>query len=134
MIDVTCAIILKENKILVTQRSEKMSLPLKWEFPGGKIEKNETEENCLLREIREELNLEIKILKRLESQCFNYETVSIRLIPFIAKFVHGEIVLTEHKSYQWLNKEELKSLDWASADIPVLEEFLKLNYDSARPL
>jgi 8-oxo-dGTP diphosphatase len=134
MIDVTCAIILNNNKILVTQRSEKMNLPLKWEFPGGKVEKNETEENCLLREIREELNLEIEILKRLESQCFNYETISIRLIPFVAKFKNGEIVLTEHKSFKWLDKEELKNLDWAAADIPVLEEFLKSNYDSARAL
>lgn len=134
MIDVTCAIILKENKILVTQRSEKMNLPLKWEFPGGKIEENETPENCLLREIKEELNLEIELLEKLEVKCFNYNTFSINLIPFISKYLAGEIVLVEHKDFKWLTKEELKFLDWASADIPVLEEFLKLNYDTARAL
>jgi len=134
MIDVTCAIILRDNKILVTQRSEKMNLPLKWEFPGGKIEENETPENCLLREIKEELNLEIELLEKLEVKCFNYNTFSINLIPFISKYLAGEIVLAEHKNFKWLTKEELKFLDWASADIPVLEEFLKLNYDTARAL
>ena len=61
MIEVTCSIIEHNNKILVTQRSEKMALPLKWEFPGGKIEKDETAEACLIREILEELHINIKI-------------------------------------------------------------------------
>ncbi len=134
MIEVTCAIILKGNKILVTQRSEKMKLPLKWEFPGGKVEKNETEESCLLREIKEELNLEIEIIEKLESKKFDYETFSINLIPFVAKYLNGVIVLSEHKDFKWLTKGELKFLDWAAADIPVLNEFLKLNYDEARTL
>lgn len=134
MIDVTCAIILKENKILVTQRSEKMKLPLKWEFPGGKIEKNETAENCLVREIREELNIEIELWEKLDSKYFDYESFSINLIPFVAKFLTGEIVLAEHKDFKWLVKEELIFLDWASADIPVLVEFLKFQHDSDRAL
>lgn len=134
MIEVTCAIVLKEGKILVTQRSEKMSLPLKWEFPGGKVELNETPENCLLREIREELNIEIVLLERLEAKCFNYDTFSIKLIPFISKYLSGDLVLTEHKEFKWLRKGELKSLDWASADVPVLEEFLKSNYDAIRTI
>lgn len=124
MIDVTCAIIIKENRILVTQRSEKMSLPLKWEFPGGKIEKNETAENCILREIKEELNLEIEIIAKLESKQFNYPSFSINLIPFISKYLSGDLNLAEHTDFKWLTKEELISLDWASADIPVLQEFL----------
>ena len=134
MIDVTCAIILKENKILVTQRSEIMNLPLKWEFPGGKIEEHETAENCILREIKEELNLEIELLEKLESKCFEYNTLTINLIPFVSKHLSGEIILSEHKNFKWLTKEELIFLDWATADILVLEEFLKLNYDTARAL
>ncbi|WP_251795780.1 MULTISPECIES: NUDIX domain-containing protein [unclassified Arenibacter] len=62
---VTCAIIESENQVLVVQRSENMKLPLKWEFPGGKIEKGESEQDCLIREIREELNIEIELMKRL---------------------------------------------------------------------
>lgn len=130
MIDVACAIILKGNRILVTQRSEIMSLPLKWEFPGGKIELNETAEYCLHREIKEELNLEISILKRLEPKPFDYGNFNINLIPFVTKYVSGDISLAEHKSFKWLNQEELRTLDWALADIAVLEEFLKLHYDT----
>jgi 8-oxo-dGTP diphosphatase len=127
MTDVTCAIILRENKILVTQRSEKMSLPFKWEFPGGKIEENETAEECIHREIKEEINLEIKLLEKLDSKIFKYETFTINLIPFLSEYLSGEIYLSEHNDFKWLAKNELIFLDWSLADIPVLEEFLKLN-------
>jgi 8-oxo-dGTP diphosphatase len=134
MIDVTCAIILFENKILVTQRSDKMNLPLKWEFPGGKIEQNETPEDCLQREIKEEINIEIEILEKLDTQYFDYGTFSINLIPYVVNYISGKISLTEHKTFKWLEKDELSSLDWALADIPVLEAFLKLNYGTTRTL
>lgn len=88
----------------------------------------------MLSEIKEEQNLEIELLEKLESKCFEYETFSINLIPFVSKYLSGEIIWAEHKDFKWMTKEVLKSLDWASADIPVLEEFLKLNYDTARAL
>ncbi len=125
VINVTCGIILKQGKILVAQRSEKMKLPLKWEFPGGKIEQNETAEACLLRELKEELNIEVKVLQKLSPQDHDYGTLVIRLIPFIACYVSGEIVLTEHKDFRWVNKDELRGFDWAPADIPVLDDFLQ---------
>jgi 8-oxo-dGTP diphosphatase len=134
MIDVACAIILNKDKILVTQRSEKMSLPLKWEFPGGKIENNETAENCIIREIKEELNIEIEIVIKLGAKSFNYDTFSITLIPFISNYVSGELILAEHKDAKWLSKTDLHLLDWALADIPVLELFLKANYGATRTL
>jgi 8-oxo-dGTP diphosphatase len=130
MIRVTCGIILQHDKVLVTQRSEKMKLPLKWEFPGGKMEQNETPENCLVREIKEELNIEIEIIRRLRAHPYHYETFSITLLPFISRYVSGEITLAEHKEYKWLYMNELKNLDWAPADIPVLEEFLNTQNDS----
>lgn len=126
MLYVTCAIIKVENKILVTQRSEKMKLPLKWEFPGGKLEKNETEIDCIKREIKEEININIEVVKKLSNSVFDYGTFKINLIPFIAKYVSGDIILTEHKDYKLLDKTELSNLDWAEADLPILEEFLKL--------
>jgi len=126
MLNVACAIILFEDKILVTQRSERMKLPLKWEFPGGKLEKNESELECIKREIKEEINIEIDVLKKLPNSIYDYGTFEINLIPFIANYISGEIKLTEHKDYKLLNKPELLDLDWAEADIPIMKEFLKL--------
>ncbi len=126
MINVTCAIITVDEKILVTQRSEKMELPLKWEFPGGKLESNENEIDCIKREIREELNIEIEVLKTLSNSIYDYGVFKINLIPFVSNYVSGEIILSEHKDYKLLDKSELLNLDWAEADIPIVEEFLKL--------
>jgi len=126
MIPVLCAIIYIDNKILVAQRSEKMKLPLKWEFPGGKLEENESEIDCIKREIKEELNIEIEILKRLSSSNYDYGTFKIKLIPYLANYVSGDIQLSEHNDYRLLDKSELLNLDWAEADIPIVEEFLKL--------
>ncbi len=127
MTEVTCAIIEHNNKVLVTQRSEKMALPLNWEFPGGKIEKGETAEDCLIREILEELNINIKITKQLNSNTHQYsEDKVIKLIPFICELTGGEIKLTEHANFLWLSKSELIKLDWAEADIPILNEYLNI--------
>lgn len=126
MIVVTCAIIIIDNKFLVTQRSEKMKLPLKWEFPGGKLEENETEIDCIKREINEEINIDIEVLIKLSSSVYDYGTFKVNLIPFIAKYVSGKIILSEHKDYKLLDKSELLNLDWAEADLPIVEEFLKL--------
>lgn len=126
MLKVTCAIIKVENKILVAQRSEKMKLPLKWEFPGGKLEGDEDEIECIKREIKEEINIDIEVLKRLSNSIYDYGSFKINLIPFITTYISGEIILTEHKEYKLLDKSELLNLDWAEADLPVVEEFLKL--------
>jgi len=126
MIPVLCAIIYFDTKILVAQRSEKMKLPLKWEFPGGKLEENESEIDCVKREIKEELNIEIEILRRLSSSEYDYGTFKIKLIPYLANYISGDIQLSEHNDYRLLDKSELMNLDWAEADIPIVEEFLKL--------
>lgn len=123
---VTCAIIVSNDKTLVVQRSEKMKLPNKWEFPGGKIEKNETEQACILREIKEELNIEIELVQRLTPAIFDYPSLSIQLIPFLANYSGGELKLAEHKGFKWLPKKELLELDWAEADVPIVKEYLNL--------
>ncbi len=126
MINVTCAIILRDDKILATQRSEEMKLPLKWEFPGGKLEFQESENDCIKREIKEELNIEISILSKLSENIHDYGDVKIKLIPFIAKYNSGDILLTEHKDYKWMEKQDLLTLDWAEADLPIVREFLAI--------
>jgi 8-oxo-dGTP diphosphatase len=125
MISVACAIIIKNNKILVAQRSETMLLPLKWEFPGGKVEEGEPHEDCLIREIKEELGLDIQILQDLPFNIHQYsENLVIKLIPFVCKIAGGSLELSEHKQAKWLKKEQLLSLDWAEADIAVVEDFI----------
>lgn len=123
---VTCAIIENTDTVLVVQRSSTMSLPLKWEFPGGKIENGETEEECIIREIKEELNLEIEVSKRLCHSIFHYPNFSIELIPFLAIQIGGQIMLNEHADYKYLEKNELLNLVWAEADIPIVKEYLSL--------
>lgn len=124
MLNVVCAIIYVGNKILVTQRSKNMKLPLKWEFPGGKLENAESEIECIKREIKEELNIEIKIIKRLSSSIHNYEDFKIQLIPYVVEYESGEIILTEHAEFQLLEKQKLNLLDWAEADLTILRQIL----------
>ena len=125
MIEVSCAIIINPfDQVLVTQRSAHMPLPLKWEFPGGKIEENETAEACLIREIREELNIEIQITGSLPPNDYQYPDKLIRLIPFICRQKDGELVLKEHADYKWLYAKDLLDLDWAEADVPIVKQYL----------
>ena len=125
MILVACALIInKQNKLFAARRSSKMSLPLKWEFPGGKVEPNESVEHCLIREIREELNVEIEIVKELPANKHSYSSITIQLNPFICKIVRGKVILSEHMEFKWLSADELLDLDWAEADIPILKYYL----------
>ncbi len=123
---VTCAVITLQNKIIAVQRSNRMSQPMKWEFPGGKIEPNETEIDCIKREIREELNIVIEVLDRLTPSVYSYPTFTIELIPYTAHYVSGELKLKEHHQYLLLDKDELDELDWAEADLPIVNEIMKL--------
>ena len=119
---VTCAVIRKDDRILVTQRGAAMKMPFKWEFPGGKLEKEESEEACIIREIREELNISIRITSRMETVIHDYGKFRIELIPFLAEHLSGEVVLREHAEYRWMQLSEMAALDWAEADIPVLRQ------------
>ena len=126
IISVACAIIYFEDKILVTQRSENMKLPLKWEFPGGKIEFGETEVDCIKREIYEELNIKIEVQEKLTTVVHQYSGFIIRLIPFTAEYLSGELNLKEHANYILDKKDKLNDLDWAEADLPILKELLSI--------
>ncbi|MTI83268.1 MAG: (deoxy)nucleoside triphosphate pyrophosphohydrolase [Firmicutes bacterium] len=116
---VTAAIIEKNGKILVTQRPRTDKLGLKWEFPGGKIEPGETPEQCLVREIKEELNLDIKITGHFMNSTYKYETGEIELICYFAEITAGEIKLNFHEAAKWTEKGKLNEFDFAPADIPV---------------
>jgi len=98
-----------------------MHLAGKWEFPGGKIEPGESDEDCIVREIREEMEIQIKTIKKLKSVEHHYPDKSIRLIPFLCKIVSGNINLTEHEEFRWTKKTEILLLDWAEADRKIIE-------------
>jgi len=103
-----------------------MRMPLKWEFPGGKQEKGESETDCIKREIKEEIGIEIAIVRKISSSIYDYGDLKINLIPFIARYAFGEIQLSEHKEYKLMDKSDLLNLDWAEADVPIVNELLKL--------
>lgn len=121
MIDVTCAIIIQHHKILVAQNSAASDHAGKWEFPGGKINPEETEEECILREIQEELELDILVFGKLNSVVYDYGNKTIRLIPFVCEIVGGELVLNDHQAVKWVSVDELKALDFAAADKALIE-------------
>lgn len=124
-IHVACAIIERDGKVLAAQRSERMNLPLKWEFPGGKIDPGESPEECLKRECREELGVEIGVGRALSVVTHSYSpTFTVTLYPFLSTILSGEIVLHEHTAVVWTEPEKLSSLDWAEADRPIIDEYL----------
>ncbi|MBA4373860.1 MAG: 8-oxo-dGTP diphosphatase MutT [Thermodesulfovibrio sp.] len=120
---VACAIIQVRGKVLCTQRSASMSLPLKWEFPGGKIDEGESPEECLRRELFEELGIEVSVGEAHTVTTHGYAAFSVTLYPFSCKITSGEITLLEHRAMAWLPVEELHTLDWAEADLPVIRKY-----------
>ncbi len=125
-IHVTCAIIRRRGCILAARRSASMSMPLKWEFPGGKIHEGETPEDCLRRELLEELRIGVKIGRPLPPSTHQYPGFLITLYPFLCKIVSGDLIPVEHDRVEWLKAEELSRLDWADADRPILCAVLAL--------
>lgn len=119
---VTCAIIVNGGTVLCAQRGPSMSLPLEWEFPGGKIEFGESAEACILREIKEELNLEIQVLEQGPSALYPYKQGQmLELIPFVCITTGGELQLREHAQATWCTQAQMDSLPWAQADLEILE-------------
>jgi 8-oxo-dGTP diphosphatase len=121
---VTCAIIERDGLVLAAQRSDKMSMPPKWEFPGGKIDPGESPEECLRRELIEELSIQVGIEKSLPVSTHQYPMFAITLHPFICSLKTKEIILHEHADLAWLPPGELYSLDWAEADLPIVDSYL----------
>ena len=127
MIRVTCALVEQNFRVLVTQRSRNMPEPLLWEFPGGKMEEGETEEECLVREISEELSLRIQPLQRMTPVLHPIGGApKLELIPYRCRYVGGTIQLLEHRNYHWAHPHDLPKYDWCAPDLPVVAEYLRL--------
>ncbi len=125
-IDVVAAIIVENNKILATQRASG-DFKGQWEFPGGKVESNESSVNALIREIKEELNIYIEVYEMLCNVNYQYPKFYMSMECYICRIKSGEIELNDHRDYKWLERNELFDIKWLPADVEVvikLDEYL----------
>ncbi|MFH7326723.1 (deoxy)nucleoside triphosphate pyrophosphohydrolase [Desulfurivibrio sp. C05AmB] len=122
---VACAIIERNGLILAAQRSATMSMPLKWEFPGGKIRGDETPIECLQRELWEELEVKVDVLRAIPPASHRYPSFIVTLHPFICRLAGGEPCNNEHAALRWLPPAELSTLDWAEADLPIIAAYCR---------
>ena len=127
MVEVVAAVILQEGKVLCVQRPEntRKYISLKWEFPGGKVEVGESWEEALVREIREELSVDIEVSEFLMTVEHTYPAYYLTMHVFKCVLDHGEITLNEHVALKWLSVDELDQLDWAAADVPVVKSLMQ---------
>ena len=123
MIKVVAAILKKEDKILIAKKREGKPLAGMWEFPGGKIEEGETPEESLIRELREEMDIKIKVKEYVGESIYDYGNGKvISLKGFTAEIVEGNIKLTDHDEYKWVTLEEIYNYKVAPADIPLISK------------
>ncbi len=115
MIKIVAALIEKDGHFLVAQRKYGDTGET-WEFPGGKIEENETEEQALKREINEELNIEIDIIKYIDKKEYDYPTRTIEMSLYLCKYKNGDIKLNEHKAVNWTSIDNMENYDLCPLD------------------
>lgn len=123
-IEVVAAVISYNNKILCVQRGDNKYnyIAFKYEFPGGKVEEGETNEEAIKREILEELNLKISIDSKYLTVNHDYPDFTLIMHSYLCSCIAPELQLSEHIDYKWLDISELKPLDWAAADIPIVDK------------
>ena len=120
-IDVTAAVIRRNGKVLIAQRAAGEHLEGLWEFPGGKIEKDETPEQCLKRELFEEFEIDVRIGQFITESRFSYKKKNIRLLAYEVEYLGGDFSLKVHSAISWVPLDKLTSYSFAPADIPILE-------------
>lgn len=126
---VTAGIICHKGKFLIAQRIRTKKPPLVWEFPGGKLEEGETLQECLKREIKEELDLNIAVKDFFMTTEFDYEFGSIRMEVFFAEAKTDKInKMDSHEDYRWVETAELDNFEFAPADIPVVEKLKAISF------
>lgn len=120
-LDVVGAVIVRAGTILCAQRGPAGALPGMWEFPGGKIEPGESPREALEREIVEELHCRVEVGETITGTTYEYEFGIVTLTTFYCELVEGEPEVSEHQAVLWLQPAELRSLEWAPADIPAVD-------------
>lgn len=115
----------KEGKILIAKRNHTKAQGNLYEFPGGKVEKNETYEDALKREIKEELDMNIEVLNKFDEEIFEYPEKTIKLIAFNALFNGNHLIMKEHEDIEWIEIDEFKNYEFAPADIYFVNKLLE---------
>jgi len=124
MVRVTAAILVKDGKLLIGKRKPTVKLANKWELPGGKIEKKETPEDCLVRELREEFDIEVIVGEYLGSNIHHYDFGTIELMCYRTFLKSGDLKLIDHTRIEWITPNQLSGFDFAPADIPIVEKLI----------
>lgn len=119
-IKVVAAVIRDGDRIFVTQRGYG-EFKGGWEFPGGKIEEGETPQEALVREIKEELEIEIQVGELIDTIEYDYPAFHLSMDCFFAEIISGDVILKEHEAAKWLAKDELDSVEWLPADISIID-------------
>ena len=125
MITVTAAILSKDNKIFLARRNSETNHAGKLEFPGGKMEQDESIEQCLSREIKEEFSINITVNEFFAESIHEYEHAKIRLLAYRITWVSGKMVLKDHDRIVWVSPDKLLEYDLLPADIPIAQKCKK---------
>jgi len=123
-INVVAAVIISENKVFATQRGYG-DFKGGWEFPGGKLEPDETPEDALVREIKEELEAEVEVVEYLDTVEYDYPKFHLSMDCFVCRVKSGKLILKEHEAAKWLTKEMLRCVDWLPADLEIIDKIKK---------
>lgn len=124
-VEVVGAVIYNEsNEVLCALRSQRMSLPGMWEFPGGKIEPGETHQETLVREIREELSCGVSMGPFITDSVFEYPEIVVHLHTYYARLAVGVPTAQEHERLEWVPVQKLMGLNWAPADLPSVHKVM----------
>ena len=125
MIRVVCGIVFNDDKKILVTRRRKGEFTGKWEFPGGKIEKGETYEECLNRELEEELSIKVSIKSHYAEYIYSYPKFSINLISMVCLYEGGEIKLTDHDKFSWVIPANFRHYDFVAGDIRLADQIMQ---------
>ena len=120
-IEVVGAVLINEDRVFAAKRGPGKSMAGYWEFPGGKVEADETPEEALARELREELKIDVTVGEFIVTATHEAGTAVIELSTYLCTIIEGVPILTEHEEFRWLPVSELSDVEWAPADIPTVE-------------